>query len=233
MALDLAALLANPPPLHERGGHLISDWRIDDDTARQLYARIAPGMKTVETGAGLSTVIFAASGCDHTCVIPDAPLAERIKNYCRSAAIDCSNVRFTIAESCDVIHELEPAAYDLALIDGCRGFPSIFVDFCYAAKALKLGGILFLDDMHIFTCKLTADFMGQDAGWKILYGTDRFVVGQKASDTIDLEWVYQPFVAVRSAYYAPTAPVGITTKLTQHLRDHGVAATVRKVVARV
>jgi hypothetical protein len=75
---------ADPPKLHEVDGQLHSDWRIDDKTCLELKARPKPGMKTLETGAGLSTIIFAGSGCQHTCIIPDEKLAYRIRDYCRS-----------------------------------------------------------------------------------------------------------------------------------------------------
>jgi predicted O-methyltransferase YrrM len=150
--LELDTLLTNPPKLHDYGGTLISDWRIDDSTCSELRARLSPQMKTMETGAGLSTIIFAASGWDHTCIVPDSGLVERIKDFCRGADIDLSAVSFVIAKSCDVIHQYPPLSFDLVLIDGCHGFPSIFVDFCYASKALKIGGVLILDDMHIYTC---------------------------------------------------------------------------------
>lgn len=68
---DLSSILANPPAFHENEGRLISIWRIDDATCRELHRRLKPEMATLETGAGLSTIIFAASGCKHTCIVPD------------------------------------------------------------------------------------------------------------------------------------------------------------------
>jgi len=88
--------------------------------------------------------------------MPDQAIADRIIKYCRSANIDSAQVDFIIAKSCDVIHQTPELQYDLILIDGCHGFPSVFVDFCYAAKALKLGGTLIVDDLHIYTCDLLA-----------------------------------------------------------------------------
>ena len=166
---DLKTILAYPPALHENEGELISNWRIDDATCLELNGRLTPGMKTLETGAGVSTIIFAANGCEHTCITPGSAEADRIQAYCRSANIDTSHVRFVISRSCDVIHQMSPSEYDLALIDGCHGFPSVFVDFYYAAKALKPGGTPVIDDTHIYTCNLIARFMQSDPGWN---GTD-------------------------------------------------------------
>ena len=184
-------------------------------------------MNTLETGAGLSTIIFAANGCQHTCIIPDKALADRVQDYCRSASIDTSNVRFIISKSCDVIHQVSRSAYDLILIDGCHGFPSVFVDFCYATKALKLGGALMIDDMHIYTCNLIACFMQSDPGWNVELMTYRFAVGIKISDTIDKEWASQPFVVRRSAGAPRFA------RLLNNLLTHGTRLTAKKILGRV
>src|SRR5690242_9457909 len=75
---DLKTLLLHPPKLHEHENRLIADWRIDNTTCLELDSRLKPGLKTLETGAGLSTIIFAANGCQHTCVTPDKGQADRI-----------------------------------------------------------------------------------------------------------------------------------------------------------
>lgn len=197
---NLETILSDPPKLHEDGGgRLISDWLIDDTTCFELNSRLKPGLKTLETGAGLSTIIFAANGCEHTSIVPDEGLAGRIQDYCRSAGIDTSNVKFIILKSADIIHQLPRSEFDLVLIDGCHGFPSVFVDFYYAAKALRTGGTLMIDDMHIYTCLLTAHFMQSDPGWNLELMTKRIAIAVKLSDQLDREWAAQSFVVKRSA----------------------------------
>jgi Methyltransferase domain len=219
---NLKTMLAEPPKLHEKQGRLISDWRIDDTTCLELNGRLKPGMNTLETGAGLSTIIFAANGCQHTCIMPDKALADRVQDYCRSASIDTGNVRFIISKSCDVIHQVSRSGYDLILIDGCHGLPSVFVDFCYAAKALKLGGTLIVDDMHIYTCHLIACFMQSDPGWNVELMTKRVAVGIKISDTIDNEWHSQRFVVLRSSGSSLFARALLKARITvRNLLTHG------------
>jgi len=67
MEFDLSALLADPPKLHLYRGELISYWHVHDDVAHALNSRLKADMATLETGAGFSTIIFAAKGCNHTC----------------------------------------------------------------------------------------------------------------------------------------------------------------------
>ena len=196
---DLNTILSHPPKLHEYSGQLISDWRIDNKTCFELNNRLKAGLKTLETGAGLSTIIFAANGCRHTCITPDKAQVDRIQDYCRSADIDTSEVEFVIAKSSDIIHQLPRSEFDLILIDGCHNFPTVFVDFYYAAKILKVGGTLILDDMEIYTCQLAARFVQSDPGWNVELKTNRVAFAIKISDTIDKEWCHQQFVVRRSS----------------------------------
>jgi len=196
---DLQAILSNPPKLHELRGELTSDLRIDDFTCSELNARLKPGLQTLETGAGLSTIIFAANGCNHTCIAAHKNQFGRIQEYCRSERIDTSAVNFIVAQSSNVIHQLPPSHFDLILIDGCHGFPSIFVDFYYAAKLLKLGGTLVIDDLHIYTCRLVAHFIQADPGWKVETMTGRVALATKIADTADEEWINQSFIVQRSS----------------------------------
>jgi ubiquinone/menaquinone biosynthesis C-methylase UbiE len=179
---------------------LISEWRIDDQTVEELDKRLRVGMRTVETGAGLSTIVFAANGCRHTCIVPDQALVDRIVTYCQREGVDHSSIEFVIAKSRDVVYQLTPGAYDIALLDGLHGFPTAYVDFCYLSVALRRYGVLLVDDMHIHTCRSIAEFMESDACWRVEILTSRFVLGVKMDDTggIDGDWG-QPFVFDRSA----------------------------------
>jgi hypothetical protein len=231
--IDLSALLADPPKLHRRrDGELISDWHVHDFAAHAINSRVKAGLPTLETGAGLSTIIFAAHGCEHTCIVPDNDLIERIKDYCAAKDIDVSSVRFIAAKSCDAIHQLKESSFELVLIDGNHGFPSVFVDFFYAAKALKIGGVLLQDDMHIYTCRLVAEFMPNDAGWRLETFTDRVVVAQKLSDTIDSDWTSQP-LTVRRSYPGHRHPIVFGRAVMRSFFKNGPRATLQKIRTRL
>jgi len=216
---DLEAIISNPPKIHEARGELIADWKIDNRTCFELSARLKQSLRTLETGAGLSTIIFAAHRCHHTCITPDQGQVDRIKSYCASAHIDTSSTNFMVAKSSDVIHQLARSEFDLVLIDGCHGFPSIFVDFYYAAKLLKTGGTLIIDDMHIYTCQLVARFIQSDPGWKVTIKTRRMALGVKLSDTIDEEWSNQSFVVQRSSRQLFTKALRFCLNASRPLRS--------------
>jgi hypothetical protein len=160
-------------------------------------------MKTIETGAGLSTILFAAHGCDHTCIAPDPDLLDRIRRYCDEAGVDYSRIDFIAARSRDVIYQLPQGQYDFALIDGCHGFPTAYVDFCYGALLLRTKGLMLIDDLHIYTCRSIADFMQADPAWEVQVRTDRFALASKVEygGGIDGEWIFQQFVLDRSRGY--------------------------------
>lgn len=197
--ITVAELKKNPPPLHSVNGELISSWRIDNHTIDILDRSLKPGMRTVETGAGLSTILFALRAASHLCIVPDQGLVDRIQAFCHQHAIPTGQVTFDVRPSQDVVATLESNAYDLALIDGCHNFPIACVDFFYAARALKSGGALLIDDLHIWTCEVIAKFLRESPTWHVTEFTQRVCVALKEGDEGTLaEWRSQPFVFSRS-----------------------------------
>jgi len=80
--MNVLELIANPPKLHVNEGKLMSAWKLADEELLFLDRRLTQGMKTIETGAGVSTVAFALKGTDHTCIVPDEEQVNRIRLYC-------------------------------------------------------------------------------------------------------------------------------------------------------
>ena len=54
-------------------------WTLDRPALELLFQRVAPGARTLETGAGMSTVLFALKRARHTCVVPSATEVARIR----------------------------------------------------------------------------------------------------------------------------------------------------------
>ena len=82
--MDLEHLLSTPPKLHGPDGSLTDAWRLDDDGLLFVDAYVQSGMSTIETGAGVSTIVFALKHARHTCVVPDRQVVRRICDYCAS-----------------------------------------------------------------------------------------------------------------------------------------------------
>ncbi|HZM27643.1 MAG TPA: class I SAM-dependent methyltransferase [Gemmatimonadales bacterium] len=192
-------LVAEPPKLHSAGGSLTSRWKLQDADLRYLDHILRPGMRTLETGAGISTVVFALKGTDHTCIVPDQGLVDRIKNFCAESAIPLANVDFVVEHSEQALPRLTRQDYDFALIDGRHGFPAPFIDCYYVAGLLKVGGSVMIDDLHIWTIELLVEYLRADANWQLgreTWHTATFV--KRTDDALRDEWTRQPFVVKRS-----------------------------------
>jgi len=170
--MTVQELLAAPPKLHvfqvppgarEVGmfqpGELINRWKLSDEELLFIWNHIEKDSKTIETGAGCSTVMFALKGTHHTCIVPDRALTERIVAFCKEKGIDTSRLNFIIEPSEKALPKLTERDFDLALIDGRHGFPQPFLDWYYTAELLKIGGFVIIDDLHAWVCETMVNFL--------------------------------------------------------------------------
>ena len=197
--MNLKELLNNPPALHESGGRPIT-YTLSDEALSFIDDHINSASKTLETGAGISTVLFAMKGTQHTCIVPDKAQVERIKEFCRPNQIPTEKIDFRIDGSENVLPQLRPTGLDLVLIDGCHGFPAPFIDWYYAGSGLKANGILIIDDTQLWTGDVLRQFLLAEAEWKhecdIL---SRTAVFRKLKECELLkEWPLQPYTLLHS-----------------------------------
>lgn len=131
-----------------------------------LEREIKPGMATLETGAGSSTLAFAQGGADHIAVTPSRGEEERIRAQADRMGIEHSKVRFEIGPSHEVLPRLDPRALDLVLIDGAHGFPYPVLDWWFTAQQLKVGGRMLLDDAYMPPVAMLVDALRKQPGWE-------------------------------------------------------------------
>lgn len=207
-------------------------WGSSEELLRFLEANVGPTSRTLETGAGLSTVVFAARGARHTCVTPGAHEVERIKSYCAANGISTATVTFRNEPSEYVLPHLDQTPLDLVLIDGSHSFPSPFIDWFYTAFRLRVGGHLIIDDVQLWTGRVLERFLDAEPEWELVerqrMRTSVFVK-QAAVDELK-DWMDQPFVVRRSrplqaSYTAATA--------VELLRERQLMAFLRKVARRL
>ena len=114
-------LLVDKPAFHAWPDGMPANWSVAPDVLRYLSTIIKPGMNTLETGAGQTTVAFALGGANHVCITPDEAQAVKIRDYLAALEV-MSSIRFIHQSS----HEALPAGIgipeklDLVLIDGAR-----------------------------------------------------------------------------------------------------------------
>jgi predicted O-methyltransferase YrrM len=200
--VDLQGLLANPPGTHvsrETGERL--PWQVAPQVLELIDASVGPGSRTLETGAGVSTALFALKGCDHTCVVPWTSERDRLQAWGAEAGVSFERVSFECAPSEEVLPRLGPEPLDFVLIDGGHGFPTPFIDFFYAGRRLRRGGLLAVDDTQIWTGRVLHQFLEEQPGWEIVEELRmRSTVFRRTHEPGGAlqEWNEQPYVRRRS-----------------------------------
>ena len=188
------------PVLHrdKNGGPVYMS--ISGAVASFIHRQIKPGARTIETGAGLSTLCFLAAGARHTAIAPDAGLEPRLREYCRAHGLGDDRLTYISKTSQDVVWSLEDE-FDCALIDGGHGFPIPFIDFFYLNRRLKKGGYLIIDDLEIWTGETLAKFLRCEPSWKVVtQDGNRAIVFRKVGEARATEWTSQEFVVKNSLH---------------------------------
>jgi predicted O-methyltransferase YrrM len=200
--VDLEALLADPPAAHvskATGKRL--PWQIAPQVLELIDASVGPESRTLETGAGVSTALFASKGCEHTCVVPWTSERDRLLDWGERAGVSFERVAFECEVSERVLPRLEPSPLDFVLIDGGHGFPTPFIDFYYAGLRLRAGGLLAVDDTHIWTGRVLHGFLKAQPDWELVRELRlRSSIFRRTSEpSAELEeWNQQPFVVRHS-----------------------------------
>lgn len=219
--MTIQELLADPPKLHAfhprpgtreekmfADGELINRWKLSDEELYFIAEHVDSNSKTLETGAGCSTVVFALKGTQHTCIVPDKPLTERIVAFCQSKGISTAKLNFVIEPSEKALPFLKERDFDLALIDGRHGFPQPFLDWYYAAELLKIGGYVIIDDLHVWVCETLTNLLIEEKDWQLAHESLGGAAFKKLGNgTQNNEFPDQLYVRRRSRDYSFTAKI--------------------------
>jgi hypothetical protein len=191
-------LLGDDPHFHTDSVGRPASWNIDPGVLSYLEPLVAKEMRTLETGTGISTVLFALRGAHHISITPNNGEAVLIKRYCQKHSISLQQVEFIIGRSENVLPRLDLDYLDMVLIDGGHGFPIPFIDWFYTSRLLKLGGLMIVDDTWITTGRILSEFMAVDPHWKLLREFDHTSFFEKISHGGHLsEWTEQPWIQKR------------------------------------
>ena len=170
--MEVADIIADPPIVHPDAPGGV--WSTDADCYELIAARVGPGSRTIETGCGISTAVFASRGAHHICVTPFASEADATRGWCERNDISTDNLTFLIGSSVDVLPTLEPTAYDLVLIDGEHHHPTPTIDWYYTARGLQRGAVVVVDDVQLPAPRLVADYMAGLSPFRTLARTAKW-----------------------------------------------------------
>lgn len=189
-------LYASQPRFHGGG---TKNWAISSEVHDYLHKNVHEGMKTIETGAGYSTIVFSRKKCQHLCITPSESEVKTISEYCRDNGISLSLTKFFVGFSQNVLPGIEESDFDTALIDGGHGFPVPCIDYFFLAPRLKVGGILLIDDVDIWTGKMIVDVLRTEPEWEFSGKlARRTAVFKKVGEFTAREWCDQPTVVRKS-----------------------------------
>jgi predicted O-methyltransferase YrrM len=190
--------------LHGWNDEFQTNVQLEAAALRYVLDHVSPGDRTLETGVGYSTVVFAIAGARHTAVAPLPAEHERVRTWCAAEQISTDDIEFVL----DVSQRALPTMagdLDFVLVDGGHLFPVPFVDWYYAAERLRLGGRLMIDDIQLRSVEVLVDFLRADhERWREVATFERTVVFEKvAAPVLPIDgWVGQPWMVGRR----PTLP---------------------------
>lgn len=201
--MNLDDLLRLAPLFHVSRGESCT-WQLADETLRFIDEHVTSKSQTLETGEGMSTVLFGLKGCRHTCVTPNREAMKRITNFCESHQIPLYGFSFSLEHGpggsqkflTSEYFDRSRATMDLVLIDGGHEFPTPFIDWYYASRKLKVGGILVIDDTQLRTVHFLKEFLlGESSRWKLIQdGAPRWAAFEKIADGFSEAWSDQKFM---------------------------------------
>lgn len=230
----LKDLLADPPLVHgpEGSNEIVTHGLLPGPLA-WIESNVASDSRSLETGSGLSTIMFAIGGGEHHCVVPNQPEVDRLLTYCTERGISTAGVRFHVEPSERALPALVLGRLDVVLIDGSHSFPQVFIDWFYVQSALSVGGTLIVDDVHLWTGRVLRDFLRAEPEWEQTnHWWGRTVAFRKVAEVDpDKLWLDQPYVWKRSR----PGVIGRTRVAWGMLREgdfREVAARTRALVSR-
>jgi predicted O-methyltransferase YrrM len=163
----ISTVVGDPPRVHEYAGAPQGVYGTALDCYEFLARHAVPGARTLETGLGISTALFALWGTEHTCVVHDQREVDVLRAWAGERDIDLGRMTFEVGMTDEVLPRLEPTALDLAFVDGGHAFPTAIIDWYYTAGRLREGGVVVFDDVQLASVRLGLfDFLQADPRWE-------------------------------------------------------------------
>ncbi len=194
---QVAEVFADPPPVHGQAAGARQVWATEVDCYEFIARHVEPGARTLETGCGVSTALFALWGTEHTCVVYAQEEADillslgpRAPGRHQPPAVRDRPLR---RASC---RGWSRPPLDLVLIDGSHAFPAPIIDWFYGAGRLVEGGIVILDDLQLAAVRVgLLEFLAKDPRWELVAHSEKWAAFRRhSSGPLREEWTEQRFL---------------------------------------
>ena len=202
-------------------------WGVGPQVLQWIADHVSAEMVTVETGAGYTTVVFAALAKHHYCCTPSQAEADKIRAYLARIGVHDETLTFLIGGSDHTLPRLESqlgtgAIFDFAYIDGCHGYPFPALDWHYIDKYLKVGGILGMDNVELRPVREHCDFLEENGTYGLTdVVTESYFVRfyTKVMDQ-NREWIHQAYSQAKKDPVDWRLPTRIRRKATKWLKPY-------------
>jgi predicted O-methyltransferase YrrM len=219
-------LISEGPQFHAWPDGRPANWSVAPDVLRFIRANLKPSMRTLETGAGQTTVAFAIAGTDHVCITPDRAQADRIRSYCSEHGIE-DTITF-IHDSSDVAlasGQGIPDVLDFVLIDGAHRFPFPILDWYFTERRVPIGGIVAVDDYLMPSVKILHDFLVGEDEWELIQSFQVTSFFRRQRETVnEWDWADQKINKRHLSKYLKQS--------NTNGRPHGIARSLRALLGR-
>lgn len=176
-------LFADLPQVHtELGNPKGGVWSTDRSCYEFIADHCQPQWRTLETGLGLSTLLFVLLGSSHTCIAPWTPEIAGLLSHCREREINTDRLNLVQGFSDEVLPTLPQTELDLFFIDGGHGFPTPLIDWYYGAGRLRRGGMLVIDDIHLPAVQLLLAYLDADLRWRRTEKTGKWAAYERLGE---------------------------------------------------
>jgi len=186
------------PPIHSTPKGQLRCVGLNSASLDFIFSNIRSEFFTLETGCGLSTLVFALTGCNHIAIVPNQKHIDETLTVAKKFGVNLDSVTFIQQRSESYLPTLVPThKFNTILIDGGHAFPIPIIDWYYTQGYLKKMGFLIIDDVHLKSVRILFDFLILQPEWQKVEQHRKTVFFQKIEDVYhDYEWDFwktQPF----------------------------------------
>jgi len=151
--------------LHREAGGRPTNWSLSRAALSRLAGFVTPETVSLETGCGLSTLLLGSISQVHHCCTLLAEETATVRAAAGRLGLGPQSTQYHVGDSAIVLPALDFPPLDLVLIDGAHAYPYPVLDWFYATRCLRAGGILAVDDTWMPSVRQLTRFLDAEPGW--------------------------------------------------------------------
>jgi predicted O-methyltransferase YrrM len=171
-------------------------YSVTPEVLRWIADRLTGDMVTIETGAGYTSVLFAALAEHHYCCTFSHLEVDKVREYLRRIGVPGHKLTLVLGSTDKTLPALElENRVDFAYIDGCHGYPFPALDWHYIDRYLKIGGLIGMDNVELRPVREHCEFLQENGTYRLVGEVfEGYFVRfyEKLADQ-EREWEYQAY----------------------------------------